>query len=634
MNCVATMVFGLRRGLRHGMRRRSARRRHRRAALPMLLVALLFANAASSAAQTLEEDLKRTPAAELAALARTNGDAARGAVVFFQPQMACVKCHTTGSAKPNSLGPDLAALGKEATDASLIEAVLLPSKVIRQGFEAVTVVTSDGKSLSAQLVERTKDKLVLRDVLRGGELTTIPAADVEEIKPSPTSIMPAGQVNQLNSRQQFLDLVRYLIEIRDGGAVRALQLQPSAALLTFTVPEYEQHLDHAALIGAWNAESFQRGAAIYARVCANCHGTKDAAGSLPTSLRFAEGKFKNGSDPLSMYRTLSFGFGLMAPQSWMVPAQKYDVIHYIRETYLKPHNPAQFVAVDAAYLARLPKGDTRGPEPSDIQPWSAMDYGPSLTHTYEVPGLRHNIAYKGVAVRLDPGAGGVSRGRHWLIFDTDTLRAAVGWNGSGDPNDNFIDWQGIQFNGSHGVHPRIVGQVAFANSTGPGWANPASGEFQDDLRVRGRDGRRYGPLPREWAKYRGLYHHGQQVVFSYTVGTTDVLESPRLLPADGPQQTPLVLRTFNIGPRDHGLTLQIAEHPATDARPAPLAGADNCAVRFGPPAADAATSGRSTGRSTAIPISKPPARARWISLLGTSPSPLASGPMPTARFGR
>ena len=509
--------------------------------------------------------------------------------------MACSKCHAVGKAPLNSLGPDLTALGKEVSDEALVESVLLPSKVIRKGFESVTVITADGKSLSALLVERTNDKVVVRDFSRGGEPTTIAASDIEDIKVNATSIMPAGQVNQLNSRQQFLDLVRYLIEIRDGGAVKAMQLQPAASLLTFTVPEYEQHLNHAAIIADWNDDSLKRGEAIYQRVCANCHGTKDKPGSLPTSLRFAEGKFKNGSDPLSMYRTLTHGFGLMAPQTWMVPSQKYDVVHYVRETYLKPHNPTQFVAVDQVLLSRLPKGDTRGPEPSKIVPWSAMDYGPSLTHTFEVPGLEHNLAYKGVAVRLDPGAGGVSRGRHWMIFDTDTLRAAVAWNGNvaaslrdadsksrSDSATNFIDWQGIQFNGAHGVHPRVVGQTAFANSTGPGWANPPSGEFLDDLRVIGRDGKRYGPLPREWAKFRGLYHHGQQVVFAYSVGTTEVLESPRLLTREGPQSSPLFLRTFNIGPRDRDLLLQVAEHPAQDARPIVVSRSDKSVVQFSP----------------------------------------------------
>jgi hypothetical protein len=152
--------------------------------------------------------------------------------------------------------------------------------------------------------------------------------------------------------------VRYLIEIRDGGEKRAEELKPSASLLALKVPEYEGHLDHNGFLTSWNDDSLKRGEAIYQRVCANCHGTKDAPGSLPNSLRFAEGKFKNGSDPLSMYRTLTYGFGFMVPQTWMVPSQKYDVIHYIRERYLRPHNPSQYVEVDRNYLASLPVGDT------------------------------------------------------------------------------------------------------------------------------------------------------------------------------------------------------------------------------------------------------------------------------------
>ncbi|MFN0055767.1 MAG: DUF6797 domain-containing protein [Planctomycetales bacterium] len=547
------------------------------------LALFLWLPHSSASAQSLEAELQQVPGRELAAAAREVGDAVRGAVVFFQPHMACSKCHTVGNGAPQGLGPNLAVFDKPVSDEALVESVLWPSKVIRSEYQSVTVVTADGKSLTALLVERTPQQVVVRDIARGGETTTIAASEIENFQVNETSIMPAGQVNQLNSRQQFLDLIRYLIEIRDGGPARALQLQPSAALLTFTVPEYEKHLDHAGLIADWGGESLKRGEAIYQRVCANCHGTRDKPGSLPTSLRFAEGKFKNGSDPLSMYRTLTHGFGLMAPQTWMVPSQKYEVIHYIRETYLAPHNPSQFVRIDPAYLARLPKGDTRGPEPSNIVPWSAMDYGPSLVHTYEVPGLEHNLAYKGIAVRLDPGAGGVSRGRHWMLFDTDTLRAAAAWNGSGSSDDNFIDWQGIQFNGAHGVHPRVVGQTAFANSTGPGWANPASGDFQDDQRVPGRDGKRYGPLPRAWGKFQGIYHHGQQVVLSYSVGGADVLELPRLITREEPHRAPLFARTFSIGPRDREMLLQVAEHLSPDAQPTTIDRGEKSIVWMAPP---------------------------------------------------
>jgi putative heme-binding domain-containing protein len=529
-------------------------------------------------AQQLDAELKAIPAVELAKLAKQQGDAARGAIVFFQQSMACNKCHSVSGAKPNDLGPNLAELGKDVADEYLVDAVLFPSKVIRKGFDSVSVIDGDGKTVTGILYERTPEKIVVRDLLRDGALTTIATGDIEDFRVNTTSIMPEGQVNQLNSRQQFLDLIRYLMEIRDGGESRALQLQPAAALLAVVVPEYEKHLDHSGFISSWDKDAFKRGEAIYQRVCANCHGTKDQPGSLPTSLRFAEGKFKNGPDPLSMYRTLTHGFGFMTPQTWMVPSQKYDVVHYIREAYLKPHNPSQYSTVDDAYLAKLPKGNTRGPAPSEIFAWSAMDYGPSLTHTYQVPGQRHNFAYKGVAVRLDEGAGGVSRGRHWMIFDTDTLRAAAAWNGSGKPTENFIDWRGIQFDGQHGVHPQLVGQIAFANSTGPGWANPQTGEFTDDQRVQGRDGKNYGPLPRDWGKYKGLYHHGLQVVFSYTIGSTDVLESPQLVTRQTEWPSSLLVRTFNIGPREKELLLQVAESPSATGQHSLIVGDDKSFV--------------------------------------------------------
>lgn len=535
------------------------------------LVAAVFAFATFSfipdcLAQTLDEDLRREPVAQLVTDAQRNGDAQRGAVVFFQPHMACSKCHAVGETKTGGLGPDLATLEKTVSDEQLVESVLLPSKVIRKGFDAVVLALEDGRQISGLLVEQSQDKVSIREVSRNGELSFLPRDAIESITPTGRSLMPDGQMNQLSSRQQFLDLIRYLMEIRNGGSKRAAELQPPATLITFTEPEYEQKLDHAGLIGAWNAESLKRGEAIYNRVCVNCHGTKDKPGSLPISLKFAEGKFKNGHDPFAMYQTLTRGFGLMAAQTWMVPRQKYDVIHYVRETYLKPHNPTQYAAVDRTYLSRLPKGDTLGPEPSKIDTWAAMDYGPNLTHTYEVPGPRHNFAYKGIAIRLDSGSGGVSRGRHWMIFDEDTLRVAAAWSSSGG-NDNFINWHGIQFNGMHGTHPQIVGQVNFANSTGPGWAEPNTKSFVDSQRVVGRDNKAYGPLPRDWGRFHGLYQHGQQVVLKYSIGSTDVLESPSLVTTEAGA---VFLRHFNIGPRDRDLFLQVAEHPDESATLVPF----------------------------------------------------------------
>jgi putative heme-binding domain-containing protein len=526
--------------------------------------------------QSLEEELKAISRSQLVDSVRTLGDASRGAILFHQPQLNCSKCHALGKANSSLLGPDLTSLDSQATDEHLIESVLEPSKKIRSGFESISLLTTDEELISGLMVERSESQVVLRDLSQPEVTYTVPTAAIEELKSSQLSLMPAGLMNLLSNKEQFYDLIKFLIEVRDGGKERAAELIPPESFQQLVVPEYESRINHSELISEWNEESFQRGEAIYKRVCANCHGTLDQPGSLPNSLRFGEGKFKNGSDPLSMYRTMTYGFGLMMPQSWMVPSQKYDVIHYIREAYLKPHNPTQWTSVDSGYLNKLPKGDTRGPSPSNIEVWSAMDYGPSLTHTYEAPSQGSasnppNIAYKGVAVRLDTGTGGVARGRHWMLFDTDTLRMAAGWTKTTDQEiakqrsstlggQNFIDWRGIQFNGEHGIHPRLVGDISFSNANGPGWGNPTTHSFQDDQRVLGRDERRYGPLPREWGRYKGQYHFGNRSIFSYSIGDTDVLESPSIQSFDDTNLPPVFLRTFHIGPRTTDLYLQVAEH--------------------------------------------------------------------------
>ena len=350
--------------------------------------------------------------------------------------------------------------------------------------------------------------------------------EIDERQSGRLSLMPSGLVNQFAGREQFLDLLRYVFEIAEYGPQRAAQLRPPPGLYAeVPLPEYEKHIDHAGLISDSNDASFRRGEAIYGRVCANCHGTHDRSGSLPTSLRFASDRFKNGSDPYSQYRTLTHGFGLMAPQRWMVPREKYDVIHYIREAYLKTHNPTQYAKIDAADLAGLPKGDTRGPAPSAVEPWVAMDYGPSLVNTYEIGDDGANFAYKGIAIRLDGDAGGVSRGRQWMIFEHDTLRMAAAWSARPEKDHRtFIDYNGIHFNGRHQDHPRIVGRVHLANR-GLGWGDPEQGKFED-VRLRGRDDKPYGPLPRSWGRFKGFYRHGDQVILSYELGGTEVLEAP------------------------------------------------------------------------------------------------------------
>ena len=505
--------------------------------------------------KSLEGQLRAIGARKLVAEARAKGDAQRGAVVFYQRQLQCTRCHVPDN-ETHRLGPDLTALGKDASDEHLVESVLDPSKTVRKGFET-WVAESGDDSVTGFLVSQDEREVVLRDAAKDFKRVRFARKDLRDFYQAHGSAMPSGLTNMLTSKQQFVDLVRYLIEIRDGGSKRARALEPDPSLYADRpLPAYEKTLDHRGFIQGLDDAAFGRGRAIYERLCINCHGTKDEPGSLPTSLRFATGEFKNGSDPHSMYETLTRGFGMMTAQTWMVPSQKYDVIHYVREAYLKPHNPSQYFQVDEAYLARLPKGKSRGPKPSKTQAWTQMDYGPNQALTLEVGKGAKNVAYKGHALRLDAGPGGVAKGGYWMLFDADTMRMAAAWQGEG-----FIDWKNIHFDGKHGVHPRVVGDVHLSIATGPGWASP-EGSFVDN-RLVGRDERRYGPLPRPWAQFRGMYYHGAETLLEYTVGSTNVLERPAVQITQG---AAIYRRVFEIGPREQPLVLLAAQRDEKAAR--------------------------------------------------------------------
>lgn len=184
----------------------------------------------------MTEKLVAEPVAQLAADALREGDAARGAAVFYARALACATCHSVGD-RPASIGPDLAKLDAKTSDAALVEAVLEPSKTIAAAYAPLTIETKDGRVVTGLLAEETGEVLVLRNAAQPDQLLTLQKSEIENRQTATVSIMPAGQMNQLTSRQQFLDLVKYLIELREGGPQRARELQPAPDPLTQKVPE-------------------------------------------------------------------------------------------------------------------------------------------------------------------------------------------------------------------------------------------------------------------------------------------------------------------------------------------------------------------------------------------------------------
>src|SRR6185312_14474285 len=117
-----------------------------------------------------------------------------------------------------------------------------------------------------------------------------------------------------------------------------------------------------------------------------------------------------------------------------------------------------------------------------------------------------------------------------VCYDTDLLRVSLGWTGG------YLNFGNYMKEINHPQPPQVAGTPAFGTKPGPGWAK--GGSFTDPR------SHRQGPLSKDWAKYRGLYLHGDDVVLSYSVGDCSVLEMPGVESHEGAM---IFTRIFQLG---------------------------------------------------------------------------------------
>jgi hypothetical protein len=187
-------------------------------------------------------------------------------------------------------------------------------------------------------------------------------------------------------------------------------------------------------------------------------------------------------------------------------------------------------------------------------PFDEMDYGPFLSHTFQLP--NNNTTLRGIAVPFDAPIDGekptldkkgkviFDPARCGVIFDTELLRYSGFWNGG------FITWKGVVFSGGHGENPGPAGKVLLATKPAPGWA--MNGKFDDPRSLP------YGPLPRDWARYKGLYRSDKGIVFSYIVGNVNVHDMPSVVVRDNQR---VFCRTLNITASKEPLQMLLADVP-------------------------------------------------------------------------
>lgn len=135
------------------------------------------------------------------------GDAWRGQQLFFDPAgVACIRCHRVAE-HGGLIGPELTTAGKQFGRSALIEAILYPSKSVREGYQTYLVETKDGETYSGAIKAESADSLTLAD--SSGEFRSIPKSRIETRTADTKSLMPEGLQDSL-SQSEFADLVAYV----------------------------------------------------------------------------------------------------------------------------------------------------------------------------------------------------------------------------------------------------------------------------------------------------------------------------------------------------------------------------------------------------------------------------------------
>ena len=153
---------------------------------------------------------------------------------------------------------------------------------------------------------------------------------------------------------------------------------------------------------------------------------------------------------------------------------------------------------------------------------------------------------KGIVVTLG------SEKKTWVCYDTDLMRLSLAWSGE------FLEFGNTLAQIAWPPPPQVKGAPIFGSKAIPGWA---PGESISDPRDP-----KAGPLPKEFAHYRGLYQNGDQVVLSYSVGKTAVLEMPGL---ESSGSGNLITRTLNIAAAKEPLTVSLCSFDADNDQPNP-----------------------------------------------------------------
>jgi len=143
------------------------------------------------------------------------GDPYRGEEIYRRQELSCASCHAIGPAGAQ-IGPNLATIGSSAPPGYMVESILEPSAAVAEHYENTLITMKDGSVRMGVIGFKSNNEVVLMDSAQGGKEVRLRADEIvkEDVM---DSLMPTGLADQLKSRQEFLDLARFLSVLGQPG---------------------------------------------------------------------------------------------------------------------------------------------------------------------------------------------------------------------------------------------------------------------------------------------------------------------------------------------------------------------------------------------------------------------------------
>lgn len=125
-------------------------------------------------------------------------------------EATCALCHQVDGVG-GKVGPALNGLTKKwkGNHAEILREILEPSYRVDEKYKVQTVITVDGETLSGIVVAQDDDAVSLLSNPEAKEPTVVDRDDIEEMIPSPISIMPKGLMDRF-SKDEILEILAYL----------------------------------------------------------------------------------------------------------------------------------------------------------------------------------------------------------------------------------------------------------------------------------------------------------------------------------------------------------------------------------------------------------------------------------------